>query len=225
MNMRISDLLQIKKGVTSIIGGGGKTSLMLTLAKELQEKGTVIICTTTRIYKPSNITLIAPDSEEKIVAALAGERILCVSEGLYSNGKLTPPSLPISRLRDLADYVICEADGAKYLPLKAHASHEPVIPDESDQTILVIGIDGIGKAIKEVCHRPEIYSRLADVNEESVVTPEIAMKVVKLEGLGTRILINKVETDEQLEIARKMCELSLVPVVAGSLLKGEFECL
>lgn len=36
-------------------------------------------------------------------------------------------------LADAADYVIVEADGSKRLPLKAHASHEPVIPENTRQ--------------------------------------------------------------------------------------------
>ena len=46
----LSDILDIKKGITAIIGSGGKTTLMIKLAKELSQKGKVIICTTTHIY-------------------------------------------------------------------------------------------------------------------------------------------------------------------------------
>ena len=34
----ISDILDIKKGITSIIGSGGKTTLMYVLAEELSNK-------------------------------------------------------------------------------------------------------------------------------------------------------------------------------------------
>ena len=45
--MTFAEALGIGPGVTALIGGGGKTSLMLTLAKELSSKGSIIICTTT----------------------------------------------------------------------------------------------------------------------------------------------------------------------------------
>ena len=40
--MKLAPLLQIGRGVTAIIGGGGKTTLMETLAEELSKKGKVI---------------------------------------------------------------------------------------------------------------------------------------------------------------------------------------
>ncbi|MCR5684942.1 MAG: putative selenium-dependent hydroxylase accessory protein YqeC, partial [Lachnospiraceae bacterium] len=45
----ISELLEIKKGITAVIGSGGKTSLILRLADELKINGKVVFCTTTRI--------------------------------------------------------------------------------------------------------------------------------------------------------------------------------
>lgn len=44
---------EIKKdSVTAVTGSGGKTSLMLALARELAEEGKVLVTTTTKIYKP-----------------------------------------------------------------------------------------------------------------------------------------------------------------------------
>ena len=48
--MNLSEALQIRPGVTAIIGGGGKTTLMERLAHELSGKARVIVCTTTHIY-------------------------------------------------------------------------------------------------------------------------------------------------------------------------------
>ena len=45
--MEISRILQIQKGITAIIGGGGKTTLMLTLAQALSRQGRVIVTTST----------------------------------------------------------------------------------------------------------------------------------------------------------------------------------
>lgn len=49
----------------------------------------------------------------------------------------------------LADYTLVEADGSKGLPLKAHAPHEPVIPPQSNQTILVLGAEGLGRTVAQ----------------------------------------------------------------------------
>lgn len=225
MIMRISEVLNITPGVTSIIGGGGKTTLMLTLARELSDKGTVIILTTTRIFPPEGNTLVTSTSKQEVSEKVKEQKVVCVSEGVDDNGKLLPPTFEIKELMELADYIICEADGAKRLPLKAHLDYESVAPQESSQTILVVGIDGIGKAIKDTCHRPKLYAELAGCSEDNIVTPEVAMTVINKEELGTRIFINKVESNDQMEIARKMSGLTSLPVIAGSLMNGEYKCL
>ncbi|MFQ9053062.1 MAG: hypothetical protein ACLR5H_07700 [Oscillospiraceae bacterium] len=49
---KLCDLLDIRPGVTALIGGGGKTTLMYHLARELRERGTVAVTTTTKIWPP-----------------------------------------------------------------------------------------------------------------------------------------------------------------------------
>ncbi len=223
--MEISNLLQIEKGVTSIIGGGGKTTLMLKLASELKEKGSCIVCTTTRIFPPEDIRLVTSDDLDVLQNELNRYGVICVSEGMDQSGKLMPPGVTFEKLLKVADYIICEADGSRGLPLKAHSESEPVIPDKTSQTILVIGIDGIGKTVEEVCHRPQIYSRISGFNEDDTVTPEVAMAVINKENFGTKILINKVENESEMRLAKEMAELTKLPVIAGSLRNGEYECL
>ena len=54
----LCDVLEIGKGVTAVIGSGGKTSLIEQLAQELQSRGTVLICTTTKIVT------VSPDADK-----------------------------------------------------------------------------------------------------------------------------------------------------------------
>ena len=222
--MQIASLLQIGRGVTALIGGGGKTTLMYTLAEELKSCGKVIICTSTKIKLPEQYPTIFDASEDDIAAALAVKDILCVAEKSVED-KLCAPRLPFEALAQLADYVIVEADGAKRLPLKAHASHEPVIPAAAQRVVMVIGIDGIGKRIAETCHRSALYAQIAGVSEDDTVTPEIAAKVVNAEGFGDRIYINKVESAETYDAALALAEQFTCPVISGSLHKGVYTCL
>ena len=46
--MQIAPLLNIGRGVTALIGGGGKTTLLYTLTEELRKKGTVLLCSAFR---------------------------------------------------------------------------------------------------------------------------------------------------------------------------------
>ena len=222
--MQIAPLLQIGRGVTALIGGGGKTTLMYTLASELKSRGKVIICTSTKIRLPEQYPTLFDASEDDIRAALAVNDVICVAEKTAED-KLCAPKLPFETLAQIADYVIVEADGAKRLPLKAHASHEPVIPAAAQRVVMVIGVDGVGKRIAETCHRSALYAEIAGVSEDDTVTPEIAAKVVNAEGFGDRIYINKVESAEAYDAALALAGYFTCPVISGSLHKGVYVCL
>ena len=157
--MDISALLGVERGVTALIGGGGKTTLMCTLAEELRRRGTVVVTTSTHIQRPEQYPVLLSGGAAAVSAALAAHGAVCVA-GETAEGKLTAPALSFETLAQLADFVLVEADGAKRLPLKAHAPHEPVIPPNTRQTIYVVGADGFGRPIRQICHRPERYAAL-----------------------------------------------------------------
>ncbi len=222
--MRFAQALGIKRGVTAIIGGGGKTSLLLRLAAELLDSGSVILCATAKMYPPVAIkTLISP-AEEEIAYAMQVNRLLCVGEET-PEGKLTLPLSQIPMLARQADFVLCEADGSRGLPLKAHSANEPVIPKEANKTILVIGIDGIGEPVISAAHRPELYAKLINVGLHHAVTPLDAANVARLEALHDIVYINKVETPLQWEQARELSKHLGCPVVAGALRSEGEPCL
>ena len=222
--MQIAPLLHVGRGVTAIIGGGGKTTLMETLAGELSKKGKVIITTTTHICRPKQYETLLDADEAAVSAALERSGIVCVALRAES-GKLCAPKISIEALARLADFVLVEADGAKGLPLKAHEAHEPVIPPCAQRVVTVVGIDGIGRPISEVSHRSARYAQLAGVDEETTVTPEIAARVVNAEGYGDRVYINKVESAADYEAAQAMANEFSCPVIAGSLHQGVYVCL
>ncbi len=222
--MQIAPLLHVGRGVTAIIGGGGKTTLMETLAGELSKKGKVIITTTTHICRPKQYETLLDADEAAISAALERSGIVCAASQAES-GKLCAPRLSMGTLAQLADFVLVEADGAKRLPLKAHASHEPVIPPCAQRVVAVVGIDGIGKPIGAACHRSARYAQLALADEEALVTPEIAARVLNAEGGFDRVYINKVESAADYEAAQAMANEFSCPVIAGSLHQGVYVCL
>ena len=222
--MQIAPLLHVGRGVTAIIGGGGKTTLIETLAGELSKKGKVIITTTTHICRPKQYETLLDADEAAISAALERSGIVCAASQAES-GKLCAPRLSMGTLAQLADFVLVEADGAKRLPLKAHASHEPVIPPCAQRVVAVVGIDGIGKPIGAACHRSARYAQLALADEEALVTPEIAARVLNAEGGFDRVYINKVESAADYEAAQAMANEFSCPVIAGSLHQGVYVCL
>lgn len=222
--MELYELLKIPRGVTAIVGGGGKTTLMYTLAEELRSRGRTIVCTTTHIRVPERYPLVTGPSADTVAAALERAGVVCVGTPC-EDGKLTAPGLDMAALEALADVVLVEADGSRGLPLKAHAEHEPVIPAKAARVILILGADGFGRPIREVCHRPALYARLAGAEDTELVTPELAARVIAAEGLGDMLFVNKVGSDAALLAARELSACVPMPAAAGSLHRGVYTCL
>ncbi len=218
--MQISSLLSIGRGVSALIGGGGKTTLLYTLAEELRKRGSVILCTSTHIRVPEQYVLVMGGADV-LKAALAEHGVVCAGTRA-EDGKLIAAPLPFEELASLADYVLVEADGARGLPLKAHASHEPVIPANAQRVVLVVGTDGFGKPVREACHRPELWAERAGVSVDDAAMPERAAQVIAAEGFGDRVFINKVESAADYAAAEELARRLALPAVLGSLHKGVY---
>jgi probable selenium-dependent hydroxylase accessory protein YqeC len=134
----------------------------------------------------------------------------------------------------MADAVIIEADGAKMLPFKVPKDDEPVIIDESDIVIGVVGIDALGKQLKEVCFRVNEACKLLDVAENHILTTEdIAFVLSSKQGTMKNVngrkyyaVINKCDNAELKSIGEKI-KLSLesrgISAVACSLKEDAYE--
>ena len=218
--MTLSQLLDIRPGVTAVIGGGGKTTLLRTLGEELAGRHTVLLCTTTKILPFPDLPCARTTAE--LDQLRRSHRLLCAGTDVPGTGKLAAPETPMALLAERFDYVLVEADGAARRPLTAHAPHEPVIPPEAVQTICVVGASGFGQPISEAAHRPERYARLAGVPETAEAAPVTEAAVLRAEGLHDKIYVNQVETLWELASARTLAALLDCPVLAGSLQRKEY---
>lgn len=218
--MYFSKLLGLRPGVTAVIGSGGKTNLLRRLAEELP--GTVLLCATTHIRPFEEYPLLTAPTPEDIRKALTAYRVLCLGTPC-ENGKLTAPALSVETLTALADYVLVEADGSRQLPLKAHATHEPVIPALSRQVICVAGASGFGRTIRESVHRPERFSALTGSAVSDLAAPEQAAKALLAEKLCDTVFLNQIDTETQRPVADRFAAAlggSGLRIAAGSLRAG-----
>ena len=214
--MGFAEALGVRPGVTSVIGSGGKTSLIAALARELP--GTVVLTTTTHILPFPDVPLVTSADADDVRAALAESRVVCVGSQAEKNGKLVAPELGIDALASLADHVLVEADGARRLPLKAHAAWEPVIPARSERTILVLGASGLDCPIREKVHRPELFCELVGCAPDDLATPELVARAANAEALADVALVN--QADVAPERARDLAALLAVPSFVGSIQAG-----
>lgn len=221
--MELAGLLDIRPGVTAVMGSGGKTTLLRTLGGELASAGNrVLLCTTTKIFPFSDVVTLTSPTEEELDRSLAEHHLVCAGAPAGDTGKLTALELPMARLLSLADYILVEADGSAGRPLKAHAPHEPVIPAEAGQTICMVGVSGFGRSIAEAAHRPERFAALAGASLEDIATPELTARVLLAEGLADRCFFNQADTPERWEWARRCGENLPWPSAMGALQKGVY---
>lgn len=211
--MRLSDALRIPHGITAAIGGGGKSTLLRTLADELTGQGTVLLTTTTHIWAPAENLLTNP-TRALIREAWAKSRLLTVGD-LTPEGKLAAPRALNGDFTGLADFVLVEADGSRGLPLKAPAEHEPVLPDETELVIAVAGMRCAGMTIALAAHRPERYARLTGLTPDAPVTPDAVARVLchpegQRKGVTGRFtaVLNQADTPERLAFARSVARLT-----------------
>ena len=147
--VQIYNALGLKeKAFISFVGAGGKSTLFNRLAEELLLKNKrIILTTTTKMFAwqlapfMKKGRLVESRGEETIrkfikkyfsVKSKTG-RLAVIREKIEDNGeeKVSGPSpdwLDKWWKERLADYFLVEADGAAGRPVKAPASHEPVIP-------------------------------------------------------------------------------------------------
>lgn len=233
------------RGVVSLTGAGGKTSLMFHLARLLERSGkTVLTTTTTKIFPPkaeqSATVLIAPDPAELLRQAAScrkASRHLTAAAALQSDtGKLI--GFPVEAIATFAasglfDWILVEADGSARRPLKAPASHEPVIPPNTGVLVAVAGLEVLGRLLsEELVFRSELAGplmglKIGDTISEAALARLLAHPLGAFKGAPAAarrfIFLNKADDVERrasaAEIAAQL--LRLAPSVAESLIVGQ----
>lgn len=231
--LRIDKILSAgARGVLTLVGGGGKTSIMFHLAHLLVQSGKrVLTTTTTRIFIPeaeqSEIVLVNADPANiltqgaKYVAATAGHSV--------SHGKLigfAPEVINMFADSGVFDWVIVEGDGSARRPLKAPAGHEPVIPAATTILVAVVGLDVLGKPLcEEQVFRSELAGKLMGLSAGELITESALVKLAAHpEGLfkyapplaSRFIFLNKADDQVRCEsaarIAAQLRKMAIPPV-------------
>ncbi|MCC6474387.1 MAG: putative selenium-dependent hydroxylase accessory protein YqeC [Burkholderiales bacterium] len=219
--------------VVAFVGGGGKTASMFRLAAELLAGGGRVLTTsTTRMAQEQ--TRLAPvhvsSTAELARAGASSAHVLLTGAPEPGTGKVfgIPPE-QVCALRASFSHVLIEADGARGLPFKAPAAHEPVIPACATLVVALAGIDALDKPLSpRWVHRPESVARIhggATVTRQMIAAvlahPQGALKNVPP---AARVvpLINKVRDRHSLEAAREIARLVLASAPVARVAIGAF---
>lgn len=213
----LASALKIEPGITAIIGSGGKSTLLKTLGLELMRAGDrVLLCTTTHMFPVAGVPWDGSSRRLDSAPWKPGASHVpgCTCEACAGmnrgsicqagvldpeTGKLSAPAEQLAELARRFDYVLAEADGSKRLPLKAHATWEPVIPAATANVVWIVGALGLGKPINEAVHRPELFCERCGCELTDIATPERVVQVLNAELRmlslnNARIMLNQVDT-------------------------------
>ncbi len=233
LSWTLPDAFRVRpKDVISFVGGGGKTAAIFRLAAALVERGwRVISTTTTHLGRDESARAPRhwwsqgpPFLSDALLAELEAQRHLLVTGPLIEAGErwagVTSEWVAETIRHPLVDAVLVEADGARDLPFKAPAPHEPVVPRATTLLVPVVGVDAVGRTLAEVAHRPEQVCALTELTFQDKLTPGAIATVLAhpaggLKGRPTEarvcVLVNKVESDERLTSAREIAHRLLYP--------------
>ena len=147
--MKLSNYLGLKKkDIISIVGAGGKTTMMFKLAQELRGGNKVLVTTSTKIYIPleDKYDFICTDSDMlPRYTHIRENGIYILGSGVNGENKML--GLSEKQIHGLAlyfDYILIEADGAKEKQLKGWNEFEPVIYGKTTKTVGIIDIQAFG---------------------------------------------------------------------------------
>jgi len=183
-------LLLGESGVISLVGAGGKTSLMFRLAHELSMSGdSVLTTTTTKIFAPESdqsSCVLVSDSVSDLLGEAKGlideyRHLTMARAKLPEQGKLVgfaPQTIDVIRGSRLFRWIIVEADGAAGRPLKAPEDHEPVVPESTSIVVGLAGLSGVGQPLTdEWVFRSERFADAAGVPHNTPVSETAVAKV------------------------------------------------
>lgn len=223
--------------VISFVGAGGKTSLMYHLADELAGLSKRVIVTTSthiafpekkKVICPENLSCMNKDSWEEVWNELrtaggmgtgGAPEILEESEELPGYLVVGRPAVQgklkgfdvweIGKLLDFTDFLLIEADGAKRLPLKVPAKHEPVIIPETDFVVACAGLDCVNQPLESSCFRfKEAELLLGKPGSLGITAKDVAAIMTSEAGsrkqVGDRdycVVLNKADNQERMDMA------------------------
>lgn len=228
--MELTEAFDIKSGlVVSFVGGGGKSTAMWTLARELKEAGEkVLVTTTTKIFWPeegqADKVLLSNKCGQlkKLLAEAPGGKIITAgttkkSEKLH--GILPGQVCELKKLKNIT--ILVEADGSARKPFKAPAEYEPVVPDCTDVIVAVVGLDILGRALtEENVHRLKQVKEITGLHEGDIIGPKAIAKVLVSpcgyrrqdiipEGSRWIVLLNKMDKCKDEEKLRELVKILL----------------
>lgn len=206
------------KEMISVVGGGGKTTLIRHLQAEFMQKEIPhAVTTTTHMEYEKNGSFLEEESLESFFRVFEREHTVWLGipdkkdkmKGVSEEFLLT--------LYKKGTSLLIEADGSRRHPVKIPAAHEPVILSGSTCVLCVYGLKGLHKKISEAGFRTEELSRFLGKTEEDFLEEQDYIKLAVSDLAGRKqvpkdasyqVTLNQLDVirEEERKAIRQMAE-------------------
>ncbi len=186
---------------TTVVGAGGKTTLLSLLSQAFSSIGQhTLLTTTTHIFPPTDLPearLLTYGQEEALRQAFHTHRLVALGKPDPHKNKWGSFSLSfLEEIAEIPDRILCEGDGAKKYALKIPRQQEPVFFPKTDTVVGIIGLSALYRPASEVLFGlssasrtfPELLPTLASSGGR--ITPEI-LTLIALSPCGLRKRVHK----------------------------------
>ena len=175
-----------RRSLVALVGGGGKTTLLFALGRNLPAR--TLLTTTTRMGcdRTGGFPCLIGPTDNDLASALDRDDAVLVWRTTDDRKALGYAPADVDRwfATGAADHIVVEADGARRRPFTAPAPWEPPIPESSTHVVACIGADALGYVIADRVHRPlrvaaaagcSPYERLTPSRAATALTSEVGM--------------------------------------------------
>ena len=196
-----------RRSLVALVGGGGKTTLLFALGRNLPAR--TLLTTTTRMGRDRTggfPCLIGPTDDELAAALDQDDAVLAwrTTDERKALG-FAPTEVDRWFANGAADHIVVEADGARRRPFTAPAPWEPPIPSASTCVVACIGADALGYVIADRVHRPlrvaaaagcSPYERLTPARAAAALTSPVGMMKNVPESARFTVAVAGAEPDD-----------------------------
>lgn len=204
-----------KQKIITVVGAGGKTSTIFNLAKEISNLNKkVVVTTTTHMRLDKDFYILNKEEDIDTVKQILKKQHIIKVGDLSDNGKIKALDIGIlKKLIKIADVILIEGDGSRGLPLKVPNESEPIIIDETNLVIGVVGIDSLNKKIEDICHRVNLVCDfLSKTPQDNIEYDDLVKIMVDRKGLRKnvdcdyKVIVNKVDSEYEKKQCLKIIE-------------------
>ncbi|MGD8386645.1 MAG: selenium cofactor biosynthesis protein YqeC [Desulfobacteraceae bacterium] len=245
----ISALDPAPSELLALVGGGGKSTLLLALTRALSQKGRRVLATTTtkvwfrQALEFGHMVLTDEDGwRDRLHRALETDGAAFLARRRLPTGKAEGISTDLADLLfecEGIDHLLVEADGAARRPLKAPEPSEPVLPGKVTRVVAMAGLDALGKTLQgDLVFRMDRFQSVTGLGPGDLIsagplvslfTHEQGLFQGTPEGVRRTVFLNRLDLTEAPEAAEELAAGILdspwgrdVDVILGSLEKQQY---